>query len=66
MPTSMKERLLLDLKVIFPEDLKYTDSFEEGINNKFPCAHYTWYNRYSNQVRYFQPIIPDFPDVFII
>jgi hypothetical protein len=32
--------------------LKYTDSFKEGSDNNFPCAHYSWYNRYSYQVRY--------------
>jgi hypothetical protein len=57
MPISMKDRLLTNIKVIFPGDLKYTDSFKEGFNNQFPCAHYTWYNRFSKQVRYFEMLL---------
>lgn len=66
MPISMKELLIINIKLIFELDLKYTDSLEEGINNKFPCAHYTWYNRFSNQVSCLNLIIDHFPYVFLI
>jgi hypothetical protein len=52
MPIHTKDRLLSNITRIFGKDFKYTDTFEEGIDNSFPCAHYTWYNRFSNQVSY--------------
>jgi hypothetical protein len=54
MPRSLKDQLLTNVMCIFAEEFKFTDSLEEGINNTFLCAHYTWYNRFSKQVRYFE------------
>ena len=54
MPIHLKHQLLYDIQRIFPDDLKFTDSFKEGINNVFPCAYYMWYNQFSNQVSHFK------------
>ena len=57
MPIHLKHWLLSDIQRIFPDDLKYTDSFKEGINNVFPCAYYTWYNWFSNQVSHIKSLL---------
>lgn len=42
------------IKLIFPADyFKNTDTASEGINNVFSSIHFSYYNRYSEQVKLF-------------
>lgn len=50
LPEDKRSRLLLLLKAIFPDLVKFTDSEKDGSEFAFLAAHFQFWNVYSTQV----------------
>jgi len=50
MPQSIRDGLLDQMQLSFPDEFVYTESATAG--PIFPCMHFVYYNRYSVHVEY--------------
>ena len=52
MPDQLRNDLLDKIEMIFPNQLKDTNTQEGGIKNTFPTWLFVWWNRYAEQVHF--------------
>jgi hypothetical protein len=53
LPPHLRLKLMIVLKLVFPDLIKPTDSKELGEKFAYPGLHFSWYNKYCVQVCYF-------------
>lgn len=51
LPSHLRSKLMVALKLVFPDLIKYTDSKELEEKFTYPGLHFSWYNKYCLQVR---------------
>lgn len=51
LPKDLRRPLLHHLELVFQDSLNHTDSRNSGINGSFDALHFSFYNRYSSNVR---------------
>jgi hypothetical protein len=56
MPSHLRSKLMVALKLVFPDLIKYMDSKELGEKFTYPGLHFFWYNKYCLQVCNFRGI----------
>ncbi|KDR70585.1 hypothetical protein GALMADRAFT_144489 [Galerina marginata CBS 339.88] len=49
MPENLREFLVSNLEVLWPDHFKVMDTSEEGLLHLFDCLHFTFYNCFSTQ-----------------
>lgn len=52
LPSELREPLVHQLQLAFPERLTFTDSQNVGDGRQFEAYHFAHYNRYSARVRF--------------
>lgn len=50
LPLALRGRLFDKLEAVFPNQLYQMDTEEEGLENRFQCLHFSWYNRSTTRV----------------
>ena len=50
MPEEMKTTLIPKLEMIYPNALKFVDTAQEGQQNSFPSAHFSFWFKYGRRV----------------
>ena len=60
LPEDKRGRLMLALKAIFPDEVKYTDSEKEGAGFSFPARQFHFWNVYATHVSSFKGPLPSF------
>lgn len=50
LPSHLRLKLMVVLKLAFPDLIKYTDSEAQGDQFFYPGLHFSWYNKYCLQV----------------
>jgi hypothetical protein len=53
MPEELRNTLFHKLELIYPNALKFVDTEQEGQQNSFPSAHYTFWFKYGRRVSLF-------------